>query len=242
MKLVIFSDIHGNQYAFREFVEGLKRMETTDYDMVIFCGDILGYYYGQTEIVVGMKRMAEVLQTQGKQFVAVRGNHDEFGLQIKRLERLPEEFSAKYGHSYGQTESEVMDFIEQLPTSVVINVEGKRACVVHGTPLDELDGRQYPADEVPEELSTKYQEYDLVIGGHTHYRMDRIEGNTRIINPGSLGQQRDGLGFCYAIFDTETDELSYEEIFFDTDELEQECMQHDPDNEKLRTILHRGNK
>lgn len=242
MKLVIFSDIHGNQYAFREFVKDLERMKDAEYDMVIFCGDILGYYYGQTEIVAGIKDISSRLQSEGKSFVAVRGNHDEFGLQIKRMEKLPEEFWEKYGHSYGQTEPSVIEFIEQLPTKVNLDIDGRSVCVVHGTPLDELDGRQYPADPVPEELSDKYQEYDLVIGGHTHYRMDRNEGNTRIINSGSLGQQRDGLGFCYAILNTETEELIYKEISFDIEKLEQECMLHDPDNEKLRTILHRGNK
>lgn len=242
MKLVIFSDIHGNQYAFRELMRDIALMSDDEYDMVVFCGDILGYYYGQTEIVASMKKLSLMLQAQGKQLVAVRGNHDEFGLQISRQERLPEEFWEKYGHSYGQTKLEVIEYIAGLPTKIEFAIDGKQIAVVHGTPLDELDGRQYPADDVPEELSKKYQEYDLVIGGHTHYRMDRTEGNTRIINPGSLGQQRDGLGFCYAVFDTVTDELKYIDISFDIDSLEQECMQHDPDNDKLRTILHRGNR
>lgn len=239
MKLVIFSDIHGNQYAFREFVKDLEQMEDTDYDMVIFCGDILGYYYGQTEIVTGMKRLTTDLQNRGKKFVAVRGNHDEFGLQIRRLERMPEEFWEKYGHSYGQTDSVVLDYVEELPIKRQLVIDDKKVCVVHGTPLDELDGRQYPKDEVPEDVSLAYQDYDLVIGGHTHFRMDRFEGGTRIINPGSLGQQRDGLGFGYAILDTQTGGLEYKTIVFDINELEQECIMHDPDNEKLRTILHR---
>ena len=37
--------------------------------------------------------------------------------------------------------------------------------------------------------------------GHTHYRLTRSYGKSLVINPGSLGQPRDGNGFSYVILD-----------------------------------------
>jgi len=43
MKICIFSDIHGNQYALKAF---MREISNYDIDQFIFCGDIFGYYYG----------------------------------------------------------------------------------------------------------------------------------------------------------------------------------------------------
>ena len=42
VKLLVFSDIHGNTLALESF---LKELPSFLYDKIIFLGDIFGYYY-----------------------------------------------------------------------------------------------------------------------------------------------------------------------------------------------------
>ena len=231
MVYVVFSDIHGNQYAFNEF---LKQLKTTEYDTVIFCGDILGYYYGQDEIVARLKAIPGLY--------AVRGNHDWYGLCLHDHKMEESMLCEKYGHSYSMLSDDVLEYIAKLPEEIEFESQGKKYLVVHGTPLSRLEGRLYPGDDISKELAEQYQQYDIVFSGHTHFRMDRLCGRTRIINPGSLGQQRDGKGFCYALYDADSMELSYKEVIFDFGQLEEEIVLYDRDSHKLRDILHRGER
>lgn len=48
MKIIFFSDAHGNRYAIDQFFEDVKTMA---YDRIIFGGDIFGYYYEQEYIL-----------------------------------------------------------------------------------------------------------------------------------------------------------------------------------------------
>ena len=47
---------------------------------------------------------------------------------------------------------------------------------------------------------------DVLLTGHTHVRMDRVEGSTRRINPGALQRASE---YTVAVLDTETDELQF---------------------------------
>lgn len=49
MKLLIFSDIHGNNHAFDAFVKSLST-QNKQYEL-LFLGDFIGYYYGANEII-----------------------------------------------------------------------------------------------------------------------------------------------------------------------------------------------
>ena len=228
MKAVIFSDIHGNQYAFRQFLNALDELE---YDALIFCGDIYGYYYGQGKIISGMQTLEPLL--------AVRGNHDEMAIRLMEQQGEPtSEFLTKYGHSYCMMKKCDIDYVRRLPEKIELMWDGKRILVVHGIPEDPLWGRIYPSDAIakPEE----YIGYDYVICGHTHFKMFRKEGHTVILNPGSLGQQRDGKGFGYAWIDFETGAYRFLNIQFDISELEKEIDRFDYGNLRLKEILHRG--
>lgn len=229
MKIIAFSDIHGNQYAFEAFLNVLKEIS---YDVVFFCGDIHGYYYGQTAIVKVLKQM--------KNLYAVKGNHDEFAIRVFEGIDRAEEYIPRYGHSYAMLEKENIDYVKSLPDIMEGDWDGKRIAILHGCLDDVLEGRLYPQDEL--RAAERYQKYDYVFCGHTHFQMIRKAGKTTIINAGSLGQQRDGKGFVYVMADTETGEIEYRTIAYDMTALEQEIREHDPDNEKMIQILHRGER
>ena len=82
-----------------------------------------------------------------------------------------------------------------------------RYLLVHATPRDPLDEYAYPD---PEFWARRLQnvDADVVCVGHTHQPYVLPVGDKLVINPGSLGQPRDGdPRACYAILEDYTVEL-----------------------------------
>ena len=48
MKIIFFSDVHGNRYAVEQFFKDIKNIP---YDRLIFGGDVFGYYYEADKIL-----------------------------------------------------------------------------------------------------------------------------------------------------------------------------------------------
>ena len=71
--------------------------------------------------------------------------------------------------------------------------------------------------------------------------MVKLLNNTVVCNPGSLGQQRDGLGCSYVVFDTLTKVIHYKIVVFDVDFLSKEVELKDPSMSKLKEVLFRVN-
>lgn len=230
MRLLVFSDLHGNSYALDVF---LNKIQQESYDCLVFCGDIFGYYYNQHEII---ERLAQL-----EDLVWLKGNHDAYFLQLYRGEKCEDDFVEKYGHSYSDlsrrfTNAE-FEKIEKRRAECVIFEQGCKIGIFHGTPQDPLEGRLYPRDVIAD--SRLYRQYDIVILGHTHCRMERYEGHTLVVNSGSLGQPRDGNGYGYAVIDTVGKTVRFENITLDTTELYRQIDRYDPELKKLKSVLER---
>lgn len=193
MKIIFFSDAHGNRYAVDRFFEDIK---TTVYDMVIFGGDVFGYYYDQEYILNVLKK---------KNIHCLLGNHDRMFLDLMEGKRNESVLVKKYGNSYKDIELKIskenINFLYSLHSIYEVNIDDLNLAFVHGSLDDALNGRIYPDTEI-EDLSA-YEKFDFVFTGHTHHKMIKKLGNgCTIINAGSIGQQRDGKGCSYVIFDT----------------------------------------
>jgi diadenosine tetraphosphatase ApaH/serine/threonine PP2A family protein phosphatase len=88
-------------------------------------------------------------------------------------------------------EAEDLRFLADLPVTQAITVDGTRFLLVHATPRDPLD-EYAPAD--PDFWSRRLQDVDaeVVCVGHTHQPYVLEVGDKLVINPGSVGQPRDG--------------------------------------------------
>lgn len=227
MRIVAFSDIHGNQYAFRAFIEQIGGLE---YDAVFFCGDIHGYYYGQEEVVRCMKQMDNLY--------AVMGNHDKLAVNIAEGRKQAEDYYDCFGHSYAMLSDECIEYVKGLPPIIELKRDGVKLAIMHGTICDRLTGRIYPNEKIYDD--DLYRKYNYVFCGHTHFQMIRQCGPCMIVNAGSLGQPRDGMGSCFAYVDTVKGTAEYRKIVYDMRPLEAEVRQYDPFNKKMIEILHRG--
>lgn len=232
MKILVFSDIHGNRYAFDKFILKLNEIK---YDKIIFCGDIFGYYYDQLYIIEQLKRIENLIW--------IKGNHDDYAVKLYKGLLSERDLIENYGHSYQYLKDYFSDFdiefIDKLPIYKELVLSGKKIGVFHGTPDHCLLGRLYPNSKILEKDS--YLHYDIIILGHTHFKMVRYIENTMIINPGSLGQPRDGQGFGYAIIDSKISEVLFYNVDFDKTELYEKINYYDPNLDKLKLVLERKN-
>lgn len=233
MKLVVFSDIHGNSYALDAFLEKIKKIS---YDYLVFCGDIFGYYYNQKEIIRKLSKL--------NRLIWLKGNHDAYFLELYYKNVNAGYYIGQYGHSYESVKErydrQEAELVGEHGSAYVLHAGERIIGIFHGTPEDSLEGRLYPDKPV---LNPKeYQKYDIVILGHTHRRMVRWERNTLVINSGSLGQPRDGNGYGFAIVDTDSLQVEFQTVEIEQALLYEQIDQYDPQLKKLKEVLERRKK
>jgi putative phosphoesterase len=230
MKIVFFSDIHGNKYSFEKFIDMVDNQRI---DLLVFCGDIFGYYYYQNEIIDVLRCRQDIL--------SILGNHDQLFLNLLEKKGNEEILVEKYGNSYKNIKDRISEdnigFLKKLPEELILNFDSIKIGVFHGTPTSKLEGRFYPDTEILD--SSLYEQYDYVILGHTHHKMIRKVGNTTIINPGSLGQQRDGKGCSFLVLDTFSNTFEFQIVTYDISKLVDDIKIYDSSNERLIKVLYR---
>lgn len=236
MKICFFSDIHGNGYAFDAF---LKEMERCKPDKIIFGGDFAGYYYDADRIISKMREL---------RFTCVLGNHDKMLLELLDGERKAEPLIERYGSSYERLacniQKENEQFLRQLPLFYEMEADGVKLGFFHGSPRDYQNDRIYPDTEITDSAELAlFEKYDYVFSGHTHHKLVKQFGKTILINPGSAGQQRDGKGTSYALFDTGLRVWEICAFPYDVESLEQDVDrlegEHEDGKKRLKEVLRR---
>lgn len=196
MLVCIASDIHSNYIALKEM------LGETDYDLYIIAGDIIGYYTWPNEVVGALAQLP---------VKAVRGNHDEAAVTgdtswFNRTAALALEWNRNH------LTAETAGYLSRLPTTLEFEFDGKKFFVCHGSPRDPLYEYVYP-DMVG---SLELPDVDILILGHTHIQFHRRLGGLDVLNPGSVGQPRDGdPRLAYAVYDTRADELQLKRKSYD---------------------------
>lgn len=217
MKILFFSDAHGNQYTVEKLIDQINEKKP---DTVIFGGDIFGYYYGQTEILSLLRKL---------ECVCLLGNHDRYFLDLMEGKIDEDYLVGRYGSTYHHIVERISDqdkkFIYSLKSRYDIKTDGLHLVFVHGSLDDPLNGRVYPDTKI--ESIDSYAGIDYVFMGHTHHKLTlQLENGTMLLNPGSIGQQRDGKGCTYGIFDTRSRIWEIYEIAFTKDNLAAEILEH----------------
>ena len=188
MKLVFLSDIHANLTAFQAVVDVIKCYKDAK---VYVLGDIIDYGLRPNETI-------ELLKTL-KPAVVLEGNHEN-ALLNKTYERFSEDRGREMSR-YTETilSQKALFYIKKLSgkAEMELRISGKRVLLIHGSIEDRYWGK------IDEKVNAEsYQEYDVVISGHTHkrhyiekyYACSNAETRNRqkvvFINPGSVGQPR----------------------------------------------------
>jgi putative phosphoesterase len=227
MKIGIFSDIHGNLQAFEVIYRELKKEKC---DMHLFLGDICGYYFRQNETIEMVKELPNMH--------AVSGNHDAMFLMSLGSRDLSNLYATGFGLSFTILKERItpsgLDFLKKLPLKYLLEEEGIAA--FHGSPWSYTDEYIYP-DSAMDRFDTL--PFDVVFLGHTHRPMDIRREGIHIINPGSVGQPRDGGLPSYATYDTNTGKAKIKRIEFDVDACIEDVKVHGDTNRYITDVLKR---
>ena len=194
MKYAIISDIHSNSFALKSVIKDIEKEKIKNY---IILGDIFGYYPWAPETYKIIKNLTDKI---------IKGNHDE--LLIKKNVPQPE---PAYWHVIKHNENSLktecdksLEWVKSLKCEMFITIKDIKIKLFHGTPDNPLNGRYYPDDE--NHYNWFPGKNEIVLLGHTHYPMiKKCKSGGLIVNPGSVGQPRDGNIFpswCVLNLDT----------------------------------------
>ena len=220
MRILLLSDIHGNSDALKQVLENAPR-----HDTVWVLGDLVDYG-PEPHVVVDM------IRELGPD-VIVRGNHDHavaFNTDCLCSPKTHElSVYTRENISYKLLSKEQINWLKTIPTKRIVELNGLKLYVVHGSPRNPLYGYLYPDLEedllklylTPSMLAVRPRvvRADYVVVGHTHIVLNLRVDNTRVVNPGSVGQPRDGDNRAsFAILDTDKGEFTVYRVKYPIEE------------------------
>lgn len=184
MKILVLSDIHANFAALEAVVQA-----EGDFDRLIVLGDLVSYGPHPKECIEFVRRHA---------FVAVRGNHDHalaFNVDPRCSSANEPLALATLGYHRTLLTDEAVDNLGRLPRSQKFYLDGYRFYAAHASPRDNLYSYRLTPELPDEALKREVGRVraDFLLLGHTHLPMVRGVGSRVVVNPGSVGQPRDGL-------------------------------------------------
>lgn len=231
MKVGLLGDIHGNADALRAV---LARARADGVEQLLVTGDLVGYYFEPAAVL-------ELLSGWARH--SVRGNHEDMLEQSMADEQAAQDIAQRYGPALrialAQLNADQLGMLHALPASLTVELDGCHVLLCHGAPWS-VDEYVYPdaTDTVLHQCANV--QADVVVMGHTHYPMlQRIAGKI-LVNPGSVGQPRDGRpGAHWAVLDTQTRAVEFRVEDYDRSALVKYCRERHPELPYLASILER---
>ncbi|MFH0816165.1 MAG: metallophosphoesterase family protein [Methanobacteriota archaeon] len=176
MKLALISDVHSNLPALEAVLAEIRRMGIA---RILHAGDVVGYNAFPNEVIALFAR---------EKIESIKGNHEIANISgdwknFNQNAALAEEWT----HKNLSMQSSV--YLTEMPEHLELKIEGLRIAVHHGAPFD--PDKYIMQDGASSDLLRKAQA-DVLVLGHTHWPFVSLFGKGYVINPGSVGQPRDG--------------------------------------------------
>jgi putative phosphoesterase len=228
MRLLVISDIHGNK-------EALDAVMAVPHDDVICLGDLVDYGPSPGECI-------DLLIWQ--HVPTIMGNHDSAvafrmdcgcGYAYKHLSQSTREYT------WDVLNDAQVEFLQKLPLNLERVENGKKLYFTHGSPASFYDyiKPDTPVDTIKEYI--KEVDADFIFIGHSHLPFVRKVGDVTLVNPGSVGQPRDGdIRASCAIFDTDTFQAEIVRVDYDVEVVFDKIRKNMPNADELISILKRG--
>lgn len=197
MRFGIVADIHGNLEALKAVLNELEG----EVDRLACLGDIVGYGPNPNEC-------AEIIRH--KKIPSVAGNHEKATSGELELTWFNKNAAAAIRWTQKVIFPENLEFIRGLP----LILDFPKFQIVHGSLVN-------PAEEYLTSLAEALPTFEkmtqkLLFVGHTHRPLILEHEGKKIINPGSVGQPRDGdPRAAYLIFDEEKNESTLYRVNYD---------------------------
>ena len=220
MRALVISDIHGNLQALEAVLRVARSRIGGGFDELWNLGDVVGYGARPNEVI----DMLRTLETERS--IHVRGNHDRVCCGLSSSQGFNPIAAAAAGWTRQNLRADNREWLRELPMGPIQATE--RALCAHGSPLHEdqyiasMRDAWTPLQRMPSELAffghthlqgsfsryeedwaENYPEYDPDNSdGVEQYTMEVPVGSRHLINPGAVGQPRDGdWRAAFAIYD-----------------------------------------
>jgi predicted phosphodiesterase len=225
MKVGLVSDVHANLPALEAVFEDMPPVET-----VVCAGDVIGYNPWPAACLDRVRDLADA---------TVRGNHDR---TVETPSRYRGNRMAEAGleHANAELSTDELAWLRSLPRAA--SFAGGRYLLVHSHPAPEReDAYVYPEEfDTLEEYLDEDGDLDGLVLGHTHVQGSRSVDGRLVVNPGSVGQPRDGdPDAAYAVLDTDADTVDLRRVAYDVDRVV-EAVSAAGLPERTGTRLHHG--
>ncbi len=180
MRVGVISDIHSNRVALEAVLSDMPAV-----DGLACAGDVVGYNPWPAACVAAVRERG---------IPTVMGNHDR-AVATGSAFRFNSMAKAGVDHARRELDDEALAWLSDLPDDRTV-ADG-RLKLVHGHP-DDPDRYTYPDEFSPRMLGDE----DVLVTGHTHVQGHREFDEGVVMNPGSVGQPRDGdHRAAYAVVD-----------------------------------------
>jgi putative phosphoesterase len=195
MRILLLADIHANWPALQAVISAEK------FDLCISLGDLVDY---------GLEPVPCIAWVRNNARYAIRGNHDHGVAQNVVC-------NGKTGYKYLASVTRTVTrellsepdlrYLGRLPVTRTITLDEHRFLLAHATPRDPMD-EYAPADADFWTRRLQNVDAEVVCVGHTHQPFVLEVDHKLVINPGSVGQPRDGdPRASYAVLDDSRIEL-----------------------------------
>ena len=226
MRILLLSDIHSNLEALEACLHSVPSFEA-----VVNLGDIVGYGASPNEVTSKVREMGGSV---------VRGNHDRVVAGLDNVETFNPVAALAALWNRDQLTADHLEWLRALPQGPMALAQCPGVQFVHGAPEDEdryvvtiadsletlaiaeasvtffghthIQGIFYLRSGVVENL---YPEYGT-IGNIEKWEFPLQTGASYMINPGSIGQPRDGdWRAAFALFDSDERVVTFYRVPYD---------------------------
>jgi diadenosine tetraphosphatase ApaH/serine/threonine PP2A family protein phosphatase len=211
MRALLISDIHSNLEALEAVLAAAP-----EHDVVWNLGDVVGYAANPNEVIDKVRQLGGIV---------VRGNHDRVCGGLEQMDDFGPVAARAALWTRDVLNGEQRDWLEQLPHGPIAAARAEVSCV-HGSPIDEDEYLMSSEDALHAMRATSAR---ITFFGHTHkqigfatngqewsrlvplysshdeadeYELPLRGGARYFLNPGSVGQPRDGdWRAAFAVYD-----------------------------------------
>jgi diadenosine tetraphosphatase ApaH/serine/threonine PP2A family protein phosphatase len=230
MRYLVISDVHANLEA----LDAVLADAAGSFDQVINLGDLLGYGPNPNEVVTRVRELPIAR--------SLVGNHDLAALGALDLDAFNPLASRAAEWTASQMQGEVRVYLENLQPA---HLDGSDFALAHASPRDPIWEYMQVSHQGPPNF--RLFGAPLCLVGHTHVprmfledtsgrtlvsmplhqvEVDTGDGRRRILNPGGVGQPRDGdPRAAYGLFDTGTGTFAFRRVPYDIPRTQQKILQ-----------------
>ncbi len=224
MLIGIIADVHSNAVALKAV---LSALDASGAGKILHAGDIIGYNPYPDETIELFKK---------NRIISIMGNHDR-ALVTGDVSGFNPYAAAALEWTRNVISPDNVGYIAGLKNIESITEDAKRIVMVHGSPYD-FDEYVYPENVSHDLLSAV--NCDILVLGHTHIQFKKEFHEGVIVNPGSVGQPRDGNpDAAFAVLDTASGKIELKRASYDIEKVIEDMLAaHLP--EKLAFRLRAG--